>query len=61
MTTWQLGGLIVGALAVVYGVGLQQYGDRLTPENKRKVSQIGGLALLVLAVLLFLLPLLGVY
>lgn len=59
--SWQTGGMIVGALAVVYGM-LVAFGTGGMDERTRsRVVNGGAVALLVAAVLLFLLPLLEVY
>lgn len=59
--TWQLGGLIVGALAVCYGF-IVAFGLRnATPKTRSTVVTGGAVLLLILGVLLVLLPLLGVY
>ncbi|WP_460769017.1 hypothetical protein [Mariniluteicoccus flavus] len=59
--TWQTGGMIVGAIAVVYGLFVA-FGTASMPERtKSRVVTVGAFVVLAGAIGLFLLPLLRVY
>lgn len=59
--SWQTGGMIVGAVAVAYGLGVAFLTNRMDARTRSRFVNVGALVVLVLALLLFLLPLIGVY
>lgn len=58
---WQLGGSIVGALAVAYGLAVAFLARRLEPRARQQFVIGGALVILLAGILLWLLPLLEVY
>ena len=58
---WQLGGSIVGVLAVVYGLSVAFLARRFEPRTRQQFVVGGALVILVAGILLWLLPLLEVY
>lgn len=59
--SWQAGGMIVGAVAVAYGLAVAFLAERMDENLRGKFVMGGALVVLALTVFLFLLPIAGVY